>query len=62
MGVFFRRMLEKRAASSVRTPDGAWLKCGGCGEVLYRGQLEKNYFVCPKCSFHFRIPCTRCEE
>lgn len=36
-------------------PDGLWLKCESCGEIVYRKQLERNYFVCTKCNFHFQI-------
>ncbi len=35
--------------------DGLWLKCDSCGEILYRRELEESYWICPKCSFHFRI-------
>jgi len=33
-------------------PEGVWEKCGGCGSVLYRPELERNLMVCPKCSHH----------
>jgi acetyl-CoA carboxylase carboxyl transferase subunit beta len=33
-----------------------WDKCLGCGEILYKGQLEENLNVCPNCAYHFRIP------
>ncbi len=36
-------------------PDGLWIKCEQCGEVLYRQELERNLWVCNKCGFHFRI-------
>ncbi|NOY77497.1 MAG: acetyl-CoA carboxylase carboxyltransferase subunit beta [Calditrichaeota bacterium] len=36
-------------------PDGLWIKCEQCGEVLYRQELERNMWVCHKCNFHFRI-------
>lgn len=36
-------------------PDGLWSKCEGCGEIIYKKQLEQNCYVCPKCDFHFRI-------
>jgi len=36
-------------------PDGLWLKCEKCGEIIYRRELERNQFVCPNCEFHFRI-------
>ncbi len=38
-----------------RVPEGLWLKCTSCKEILYRKDVVKNLFVCPKCSFHFRI-------
>jgi acetyl-CoA carboxylase carboxyl transferase subunit beta len=36
-------------------PDGLWLKCDDCGEIIFRKELQKNHFVCQKCRFHFRI-------
>lgn len=34
-------------------PDGLWVKCEGCSEVLYKKALEENLKVCPKCDYHF---------
>jgi len=34
-------------------PSGLWVKCEGCGELVYRKKLEENLRVCPKCNFHF---------
>jgi len=36
-------------------PDGIAVKCGGCGEIIFNKDLEKNLKVCPKCSFHHRM-------
>ncbi|WP_133134996.1 acetyl-CoA carboxylase, carboxyltransferase subunit beta [Legionella rowbothamii] len=36
-------------------PEGLWLKCSGCNEVLYSTELTKNLMVCPSCNFHHRI-------
>lgn len=36
-------------------PEGVWVKCLGCGEVLYRTELERNLSVCPKCNHHHRL-------
>jgi len=36
-------------------PEGVWEKCGGCGAVLYRPELERNLMVCPKCGHHHAI-------
>jgi len=36
-------------------PDGLWVKCDACGEIIYRKELEKHLWVCSKCDHHFRI-------
>jgi acetyl-CoA carboxylase carboxyl transferase subunit beta len=36
-------------------PEGLWVKCVGCNEVLYGTELEKNLSVCPKCNHHHRL-------
>lgn len=36
-------------------PDGLWVKCPKCGEVLFSKDLEENQRVCLKCSHHLRI-------
>ncbi len=40
-------------------PDGLWTKCAECGEIIYTKQLEENFWVCPNCSYHFRISSSR---
>jgi acetyl-CoA carboxylase carboxyl transferase subunit beta len=36
-------------------PDGLWVKCEGCGEIIYKKELEKKLWVCSHCNLHFRI-------
>jgi acetyl-CoA carboxylase carboxyl transferase subunit beta len=36
-------------------PEGIWVKCSGCQEVLYRLDLDKNLGVCVKCNHHHRL-------
>ncbi|MCP5419880.1 MAG: acetyl-CoA carboxylase carboxyltransferase subunit beta [Gammaproteobacteria bacterium] len=36
-------------------PEGLWNKCESCASVLYHAELERNLYVCPKCSHHMRI-------
>jgi acetyl-CoA carboxylase carboxyl transferase subunit beta len=38
-----------------RVPEGLWIKCTGCREIIYRKDVVHNASVCPKCAFHFRI-------
>ena len=39
----------------VQVPEGLWVKCGGCKEIIYKKEVVKNANVCPKCHYHFRI-------
>ena len=55
--VWFRRdptPLEPVQQES-RVPEGLWVKCGSCKEIIYRKEVVRNLSVCPKCDFHFRI-------
>jgi acetyl-CoA carboxylase carboxyl transferase subunit beta len=36
-------------------PDGQWVKCEDCGEIVYKKTLDENFKVCPKCNFHFTL-------
>lgn len=38
-----------------RVPEGVWAQCPSCNAALYRAELERNFFVCPKCDHHHRI-------
>ncbi|MEO0199429.1 MAG: acetyl-CoA carboxylase, carboxyltransferase subunit beta [candidate division WOR-3 bacterium] len=40
--------------SKREVPEGLFVKCESCGEMIYKSILEKNFLVCPKCGFHFR--------
>jgi len=55
---WFRRTQQGLAPQAKKeVPDGLWTKCSQCGEIIFRKELEKNLSVCPKCKFHFFIPC-----
>ena len=36
-------------------PEGLWIKCDNCANVLYRAELERAQDVCIKCAHHMRI-------
>jgi acetyl-CoA carboxylase carboxyl transferase subunit beta len=36
-------------------PEGLWVKCEGCKEIVSSRDLDRNLKVCPKCGYHFRI-------
>ena len=60
---WFGKLLPTRIRTEANTkksiPEGLWVKCVGCGAVLYRGELERNLDVCPKCGHHHRIGARR---
>jgi acetyl-CoA carboxylase carboxyl transferase subunit beta len=38
-----------------KVPEGLWVKCTSCGEILHSKALRENLHVCPECSHHFRM-------
>jgi acetyl-CoA carboxylase carboxyl transferase subunit beta len=46
---------QSSTAGKGSVPEGVWEKCGGCGAVLYRPELDRNLMVCPKCGHHHYI-------
>jgi len=49
------QLTSDAAPKKVKIPEGLWVKCDNCKEIIYRKEVEKNYKVCPKCDYHFRI-------
>jgi acetyl-CoA carboxylase carboxyl transferase subunit beta len=39
----------------VKIPEGLWVKCNHCREIIYKKELDRNGKVCPKCDYHFPI-------
>ncbi len=53
---WLRKIIARPTRESRRpVPDGVWLKCKACGEILYRQQLERRVWICSRCGAHFRI-------
>ncbi|MEI7639922.1 MAG: acetyl-CoA carboxylase, carboxyltransferase subunit beta [bacterium] len=48
----------KKTEKKDKIPEGMWLKCSKCGEVMLSKTLEDNLAVCPKCGLHNRIDAT----
>jgi acetyl-CoA carboxylase carboxyl transferase subunit beta len=40
---------------NVDVPEGLWLKCPSCGEMIYRKVMEEQEHTCPDCRHHFRV-------
>jgi acetyl-CoA carboxylase carboxyl transferase subunit beta len=55
---WFEKLMPSRISTEKRTrsvPEGVWIKCPKCDAQLYRNELERNLYVCPKCAHHMRI-------
>src|SRR5687768_3790950 len=56
---WFKKARKPIASSTAdkpsRVPEGLWVKCPGCAQLIYNKDLEINLNVCPKCAHHFRI-------
>jgi acetyl-CoA carboxylase carboxyl transferase subunit beta len=52
---FQRRKKVEKEGVKKEIPNGVWIKCPSCGEILYKKQTIKNLMVCSKCDFHFRV-------
>lgn len=53
--MWFKKKVKAKPEDKLKLPEGIWVKCETCGEILYRKELEKNLWICTKCNFHFRI-------
>src|SRR3954468_14041488 len=49
------KIKEKPSDKVVKVPEGFWVKCSSCGEILQSKNLKENLQVCSECNFHFRI-------
>ena len=49
-----RKPIE-RGENSSRVPEGLWVKCPSCAEIIYNKDLVGSLNVCPKCAHHFRL-------
>ncbi len=56
---WFKKIKEGVSAQPKKEiPEGLWTKCEDCGEIIYVKELERNFWVCGKCKYHFRIKST----
>ena len=55
---WFDKLMPSRIKTEQRkrsVPEGLWVKCSNCAAQLYRAELKRNLFVCPKCEHHMRV-------
>jgi len=56
---WFKKTRKPIASSTAekpsRVPEGLWVKCPDCAQLIYKKDLEASLNVCPKCAHHFRL-------
>jgi acetyl-CoA carboxylase carboxyl transferase subunit beta len=53
-----RKPIAPAKEKASRVPEGLWVKCPDCSQIIYNKDLATNLSVCPKCAYHFRISAT----
>ncbi len=51
-----RRDRDSRFRRKREMPSGLWIRCTGCGKIVYKSLVLERGNVCPECNFHFDIP------
>jgi len=52
---WFKKGKEVQTEKKIKIPEGLWVKCDSCKEIIYKKEIDKNLKICPKCNYHFRI-------
>jgi acetyl-CoA carboxylase carboxyl transferase subunit beta len=55
---WFKKSKGIKAEKKIKIPEGLWVKCDSCREIIYKKEIDKNLKICPKCNYHFRISAT----
>jgi acetyl-CoA carboxylase carboxyl transferase subunit beta len=50
-----RKPIAPAKEKASRVPEGLWVKCPECSQIIYNKDLATNLSVCPKCAHHFRV-------
>ncbi len=52
MGLFGK---SKKKVKKRDIPDGVWVKCDRCQDMIFNKDIEDNLRTCPKCNYHFSL-------
>ena len=54
---WFRKEKKPKEAveKQVAIPEGLWIKCDDCKEIVYRKEVDAAHGTCPRCGAHFRL-------
>ncbi len=49
---------EPRQNRPSKVPEGLWVKCTACREIIYAKELQRFVKICPRCGYHFPLSAT----
>lgn len=55
MSIFKKPSIRGLRKKREEMPEGLWVKCPSCGEVIHHQELSQNLMVCPHCGHHFLL-------
>lgn len=55
MGLFSKSKPKIKIQTTKKDGYSGWLKCVDCNEMIHADELSKNFSVCPKCDYHYRL-------
>ena len=55
MAIWGKQKYSTVKVKRVQIPDGRWLKCSNCNELIDAKAMEKEVKTCPRCKFHFKM-------
>jgi acetyl-CoA carboxylase carboxyl transferase subunit beta len=44
-----------RPSGPIKIPEGLWVKCKSCKEIIYSKEVARGGKICPKCGYHFPL-------
>ncbi len=56
---FVRPKIRALVSKTTEPTDKLWLKCPGCGQMMFHRDLEAALFVCASCGHHLRMDAKR---
>jgi acetyl-CoA carboxylase carboxyl transferase subunit beta len=45
----------ERPSGPIKIPEGLWVKCKACKEIIYSKEVARAGKICPKCGYHFPL-------
>ncbi len=48
-----QKPIEATPGTASRVPEGLWVRCDACKEMMFAKVVSDNADVCPKCNYHF---------